>query len=120
MLLGSDTITVINDGDPTGYDGVGDPKYGDPTLTVVNGCSVQEYRLPHREIALTDVSTARYRVFAPASAPLNPTSIVVMGSVTWPLPDGTQEYLVDGQPNTWRSRFGVADHIEFYVKAQVG
>nr|WP_165964997.1 hypothetical protein [Mycobacterium eburneum] len=119
MILGGQTITVINDGDPTAYDGVGDPIYGDPTLTVVNRCSVQQHTAK-RDINITDVSLARWRIFAPADAPLTATSRVVMGAATWPLPDDTTVYLMNGEPALWCRHDGAPHHYECYVEEQVG
>lgn len=128
MRLGGQAITVVNDvnqNDPTGYDGMSDPVYGDPTFTVVNNVSIQQHRTS-REISTTDVTVARSRLFAPASAPLLPTSIVVEGVVdgsSWPLADDdttTVWYLVDGEPALWKDRRGVADHIECYLRRQFG
>lgn len=125
MNLGGQTITVVNDvnsGDPTGYDGVGDPIYGDPTLTVVKGCSVQQHRTS-REISTTDVTVARSRLFAPMSAPLSDTSIVVLGAIdSWPLAqdDTTPTFLVDGEPAVWYRKNGSAHHYECYLREQVG
>lgn len=76
MKLGGQTITVINNGAPTGYDGVGDPIYGAQTASTWAGCSVQEHRTS-RDINLTDITLARYRLFAPTTVPLQSTSTVV-------------------------------------------
>ena len=122
MRLGGQTITVINEGDPTGYDGVGDPVYGDPVLTVVNNVSIQQHRTS-REISTTDVTVARSRLFAPPSSPLQSTSFVAEGTVnSWPLAadDPTIWYLVDGEPAVWRDQRGVTDHIECYLRRQSG
>lgn len=123
MSLGGQTITVCNDvnqNDPTGYDGVGDPIYGDPALTVVTGCSVQQHRTS-REIGTTDVTVARSRLFAPISAPLQDTSIIALGSFdSWPPPAGTTTFLVDGEPAIWYRKNGQAHHYEVYLREQVG
>lgn len=123
MKLGGVTITVINDvnpNDPTGYDGVGDPIYGDPELTVVRSCDIQQHRTS-REISTTDVIVSRDRLFAPASAPLLSTSRVAIGAFnTLPLPDGTKSYLVDGEPAVWKRRNGTPHHVECYLRQQSG
>lgn len=120
MILGRQTITVINSGDVTSYDGTGKAVYGDPTLTTVMNCSVQEHRTT-RDITLTDVVIGRWRIFAPPTAPLTTTSRVVLGSLTtWPAPEGTVIYLVDGAPAPWVAPSGIQDHIECYIKAQAG
>lgn len=123
MKLGGVTITVINDvnsSDPTGYDGVGDPIEGDPTLTVVHNCEIQQHRTS-REISVTDVIVSRDRLFAPAWTPLQPTSIVAIGAfASLPLPDGTTTYLVDGEPALWHRRSGQVHHIECYLREQQG
>lgn len=122
MILGGVTITIVNNGEATGYDGVGDPVYGDPTLTVVTGCSIQQHRTS-RDLSTTDVIVSRDRLFAPATAPLQPTSTVVVGAIdSWPLAEDDDRtlYLADGDPAVWRSRNGVAHHIEAYLREQAG
>lgn len=122
VKLGGATVTVINPGAATGYNGVGDPIYGDPTLTVVNNCSLQQHRTS-RAISTTDVAIARLRLFAPAWAPLRSDSIVANGSVdSWPLAEGDETvwYLVDGDPAVWNDQNGAADHTECYLKQQTG
>jgi hypothetical protein len=126
VKLGGLTITIVNDvnqNDPTGYDGVGNPVYGDPALTVVNNCDIQQHRTS-REISTTDVIVSRDRLFAPPTAPLQPTSIVVIGAInSWPLPDDdttTVWYLVDGDPAAWNTRNGVLHHYEVYLRRQTG
>jgi hypothetical protein len=123
MKLGATTITVIDNvvtGDPTGYDGVGNPIYGDPSLTVVNNCSIQQHNT-HREINTTDVVVARSRLFAPLGTPLQQTSIVALGAFSSiPLPDGTTTFLVDGQPAIWHRQNGSPHHIECYLREQSG
>jgi hypothetical protein len=73
MKLGSQTIIILNE-TQTGVDRLGVPTY-EYTSTTVNGCSVQEHGTS-RTISLTDVSTARSRLFAPSTAPLTTTSRV--------------------------------------------
>jgi len=73
MRLGGQTITILNQ-TQTGVDRLGVPTY-EYTSTTVGGCSVQEHRTS-RSISLTDATTARFRLFAPATAPLNTTSWV--------------------------------------------
>ena len=129
MRLGGQTITVINLGAPTGYDGVGDPIYDSPTLTTVTGCSVQEHRTT-RDISTTDVVIARYRIFTPFTAPLTSTSLVVIGVATWQLVNNEVVYLVNGQPTTlflvdgepavWAGFNGRPHHIECYIRGQAG
>lgn len=120
MKLGGITITVINQGAPTGYDGVGDPVYGGPTLTVVNNCDVQQHTT-RREISNIDVAWSRSRLFAPASAPLSSTSVVALGAFnSWPLPGGTTTFLVDGEPAIWNQHNGVPHHFECYLREQAG
>lgn len=125
MKLGGKTVTVINDvnqDDPTGYDGVGDPVYGDPTFTVVNNCDIQQHTT-RREISNIDVAWSRSRLFAPPSAPLLSTSIVAEGVVTqWPLEDDdpTVWYLVDGEPAAWNQHNGAVHHYECYLRDQAG
>lgn len=119
MKLGGITITVINT-DPTGFDGVGDPIDAHPTLTVVPNCEIQQHRTS-REISVTDVIVSRDRLFAPPWAPLQPTSIVVIGAYnSTPLPPGTVTYLVDGEPARWNSPNGRVRHIEVYLREQQG
>ena len=125
MKLGGITITVINDvssGDPTGYDGVGDPIYGAPSLTVVNNCDIQQHNT-RREISTTDVTWSRWRLFAPSHAPLQTTSIIAVGVITqWPLEEGvtTETFLVDGDPASWNSRNGMLHHFECYLREWTG
>ncbi|OIN79763.1 hypothetical protein [Mycobacterium malmoense] len=122
MTVGGQVVTVVNSGQPTGYNGVGEPIYGDPALTVVAGCSLQQLH-SHRDINLTDVAVARARLFTPATAPLTATSIVAAGVISsWPLAEGddTVWYLVDGEPAVWADLNGVADHIECYLKREAG
>jgi hypothetical protein len=66
-------VTVLNP-TQTGVDRLGIPN-NQWTPTTVTGCSVQEHRTD-RTISLTDVSSARYRLFAPVGSPLNPDSLV--------------------------------------------
>lgn len=122
MSLGGQTVTVVNTGEPAGYNGVGEPIYSNPTRTVVQGCSLQQI-YASRDIDVTDVSVARARLFAPPSAPLRATSIVVEGTIdSWPLTggDNTPYYLVDGDPATWTDLNGAAHHIECYLRRQSG
>lgn len=122
MKLGGQTITVINLGEPTSHDGVGDPIYASPTLTTVPNCSVQEAHTS-RDISTTDVATARYLLLAPTGVPLTSASVVMMGTVTsWPLADDdkTPVYLVDGIPAVWADFSGQPHHIECYIRGQVG
>lgn len=123
MYLGGQTVTVINDvnnNDPTGYDGVGDPIYGDPELTVVTNCSLQQHRTS-RQISTTDVTVSRSRLFAPITAPLQDTSQVAIGAFdSWPLPAGTTTFLVDGEPAVWYRKNGTAHHYECYLREQAG
>ncbi len=119
MLLGGSIITVINDGPPTGYDSLG-TVISTPVLTTVPGCSVQEHRTKRDLTEETDVVMARFRIFAPAGAPLTSTSRVVLGIVSWPLPDGATVFLVDGEPALWAGRNGTVNHIECYLKEQGG
>lgn len=118
MTLGSQTVTVINDGEPTGYDSTGEPTYGPKTFTVVNGCSLQQ-RQTTRKIDLTDVIVAQEWLFAPPTAPLTATSIIAVGVVnSWP-PNGVW-YRSDGDPATWVDFNGIADHIECPLREQAG
>ena len=123
MKLGGITITVVNNGAATGYNGVGDPVYGAPTLTVVNGCDVQQHRT-RRKISTTDVVETSDKLFAPATAPLKPTSIVVIGAITsWPIPNAdssTAVYIADGDPALWFDRQGNINHIECHIRRQAG
>jgi hypothetical protein len=123
MALGSDTVTIINNGEPTGYDGVGDPIYGAQTATVVTGCSLQLH-VTKRDINVTDTVTSRSRLFAPPCAPITATSIVVEGVATLPLPEPLPEemdlYLVDGDIAIWETKSGRVTHIECYLRAQSG
>lgn len=129
MNLGAQILTVINLGAPTGYDGVGDAIYNNPTLTVVYGCSVQEHRTT-RDISTTDVVVARYRIFTQPTAPLKPDSLVTLGIATWRLVNNKVVYsvngqpvtpfLVDGEPAVWVGFSGNPDHIECYIRGQAG
>lgn len=122
MSLGGQTVTVVNDGQATGYDGVGDPVYDARTLTVVRRCSLQQLH-SSREIDVNDVTIERARLFAPSSAPLAATSVVVNGIVSsWPLSagDDTDWYRVDGEPAIWTDLNGVANHIECYLRKEAG
>jgi hypothetical protein len=123
MALGADTVTVINNGDPTGYDGVGDPIYGDATATVVTGCSLQLH-VTKRDINVTDTVVSRSRLFAPAGTPITATSMVVEGVATLPLPEPLPEemnlFLADGDPAYWKTKSGRVTHIEIYLRSQAG
>lgn len=119
MILGHETITCVNPGTATGYNGMGGPSYGAPVLTVVTGCSVQEHRTD-REIGTTDVVVARYRVFAPAWAPLVSNGYVIIGAADSWDPKSPTNYIVDGEPAVWHKPNGKADHIECYLRLQAG
>jgi hypothetical protein len=119
MILGGDTITVINNGAVTGYDGLGTATYA-PDVTVVTGCSVQEHQSRRDLTNITDVEYGRFRVFAPPDAPLRGTSLVVIGDVGWPPPEGTLIWQSDSEPMIWRSRHGTAHHLECYLREQIG
>jgi len=123
MRLGNITITVVNGGAATGYNGIGDPVYGAPTLTVVKGCDIRQHRT-RRRISTTDVVETSDKLYAPAGAPLNATSIVVVGAITsWPIPNvdsSTAWYIADGDPAVWYNRQGNVDHLECHIRRQAG
>jgi hypothetical protein len=120
MILGHLAVTVINQGPPTSYETLG-TALSTPILTAVYNCSLEEHRTKRDINDLTDVLTARWRLFAPASAPLTGTSQVVVGIFTaWPLPDGTDVFMVDGDPAIWRGRNSIVHHIECYLRQQGG
>lgn len=105
MNLGAQTVNVINDTD--GALGKFGPAVVAGSPVTVTGCAFQQHETDRRDTGLTDVSTARYKLFAPASAPLTSTSHVVVGSVT---------YDVDGIPTPWTDLSGRVSHIECYLK----
>jgi hypothetical protein len=120
MLLGSDTITIINDGPVTGHDGMGVAIYT-KVLIGVTGCSVQERQTKRELTNITDVEYARFRIFAPIGTPLTGTSLVVIGVLAaWPPPATTLVWQVDGEPTLWHSRHGAPHHIECYLREQIG
>jgi hypothetical protein len=120
MLLGSDTVTIINNGTVAGYDSLGTATYA-PVLTVVTQCSLQERQTERDETNITDVMYARFRLFAPGWAPITSTSLAVVGVFTaWPPPEGTQVWMIDGQPTVWHNRMGAVDHLECYLREQTG
>ena len=129
MILGGQTFTIANR-TQSSQDGMGDPVY---TWVVViqPGCSLQEHHTS-RDINVTDVIQARFRLFAPATAPLTNTSVVIDGTVTldgngdpvtgtngYPQTTGIT-YLVNGEPAHWADRTGRVNHIECYLEQQEG
>ena len=117
MMLGFQTITCVDPGTATSYNGMGDAVYGNATLTVVTGCSIQEHRTT-RTIGETDVVMARYKVFAPATAPLVSDGYVILGTATSWDPKGQDNYIVDGEPAVWPAPNGSPGHIECYIRQQ--
>lgn len=73
MRLGGQSIIILNP-TQTGVDRLGIPTY-QYTVFTQSGCSVQEHRTG-RTISLTDVTEARFRLFAPSSTPLTTSSLV--------------------------------------------
>jgi hypothetical protein len=112
VRLGGQTISILNQ-TQTGVDRLGVPTYSYTSSTVA-GCSVQEHRTS-RSISLTDVSTARFRLFAPASAPLNSTSWVgvidpnFLGTVD----DQTEMLALTGPAQSWCIRLDLG--TSFYL-----
>jgi hypothetical protein len=100
MRLGGQAITILNP-TQTGVDRLGVPT-NEYSATTTTGCSVQEHHTD-RTISLTDVSAARFRLFAPANAPLNSTSIVgvndsnLLGTVA----DQTEMLALTGPVGSW-------------------
>lgn len=118
-MFGFQTITVVDPGEPTGRNGMGDKIYGAPILTVVHGCSVQEHHTS-RKISDTDSVEARYKVFAPPGTPFVADGYVLMGAASSWEQNSPDNYVVDGEPAVWPAPNGSVDHIECYIKQLAG
>jgi hypothetical protein len=113
MRLGGQTITILN-ATQTGVGRLGVPA-NSYTVVTQSGCSVQEHRTS-REISLTDVSTARFRLFAPATTPLNTTSLVGVNDPSYlgTVADQTEMLALTGtQGSSWciRTDLGFAFYL---------
>jgi hypothetical protein len=120
MKLGGLTVTAINQGTVATYEAAGTRIYI-PVLTPIYNTTFEEHRTKRDINDITDVATARWRLFTQGTAPITNTTQFAIGYfTTWPLPAGTMIYICDGEPAIWRSRSGVVHHIETYLREQGG
>lgn len=107
MRLGGHTVTVVR---PVGFDRHGDPLPGDPTETVVTGCSVQPASTTE-DLDGRDTVAELWDLYAPAGTDLRATDRVRFGGILLE---------VDGEPLSWDDHRGTAHHLEVRLKRVTG